>query len=541
MKICVIQPPYSTDFSLAEQYYQWELEQLAACDPSMDLIVLPEACDVPALSPHGEAFIGAVKKYSEPLQKAASETAARCKAVVFLNLTALTPHGYRNTTVGYAPDGTEAGRYYKQHLTPGEVTKRPLDSHYTYEYEEPTVVEIEGLRYGFLTCYDFYFYEQFAHMARKNLDMIIGCSHQRSDTHRALELMSQFLAYNTNSYVVRSSVSMDEGSEIGGGSMVVAPTGEILLNMKSRVGMETVELDPKEKYYKPAGFGNPPAAHYEYIERGRRPWKYRAAGSAVSLPDYLMPYPRVCAHRGFNAVAPENSMPAFGAAVAMGAEEIEFDLWWTKDGEVVSTHDGSLHRVSDGEGKVYDHTYEELLQLDFGKKAGDAFTGLRIVRFEEILRKFSCHVIMNIHLKSLNNTDPIPEEHLKKIIALIDKYDCRPYVYFMSGNDTVLRQCRALAPDITRCTGGGDDRWGIVDRAIRDGSRKVQLFKPYFNQEMIDKAHENGILCNVFWSDDPQEAKEFIEMGIDCILTNDYNRVSQAVERSDPKTWRYKA
>ena len=78
MKICVIQPPYSTDFSLAEQHYQWELEQLAACDPSMDLIVLPEACDVPALSPNGEAFIGAVKKYSEPLQKAASETAARC-------------------------------------------------------------------------------------------------------------------------------------------------------------------------------------------------------------------------------------------------------------------------------------------------------------------------------------------------------------------------------------------------------------------------------------------------------------------------------
>ena len=31
-----------------------------------------------------------------------------------------------------------------------------------------------------------------------------------------------------------------------------------------------------------------------------------------------MPYPRVCAHRGFNTIAPENSLPAFGAAVAMG-------------------------------------------------------------------------------------------------------------------------------------------------------------------------------------------------------------------------------
>ena len=48
--------------------------------------------------------------------------------------------------------------------------------------------------------------------------------------------------------------------------------------------------------------------------------------------DATMPYPRVCAHRGFNTIAPENSLPAYGAAVAMGAEEIEFDLWFTKDG-----------------------------------------------------------------------------------------------------------------------------------------------------------------------------------------------------------------
>ena len=113
--------------------------------------------------------------------------------------------------------------------------------------------------------------------------------------------------------------------------MVVAPTGEVLLNMHSRIGLATVDIDPKNKYYKPAGFGNPPSAHYEYIEKGRRPWKYRPAGSAIVRHDEIMPYPRVCAHRGFNTVAPENSLPAFGAAVAMGAEEIEFDLWFTKE------------------------------------------------------------------------------------------------------------------------------------------------------------------------------------------------------------------
>ena len=53
----------------------------------------------------------------------------------------------------------------------------------------------------------------------------------------------------------------------------------------------------------------------------------------------------------------------------------------------------------------------------------------------------------------------------------------------------------------------------------------------YFNKEMIDKAHENGIRCNVFWSDDPEETKKFIDMGIDTILTNDYNIISGCVER----------
>ena len=47
---------------------------------------------------------------------------------------------------------------------------------------------------------------------------------------------------------------------------------------------------------------------------------------------------------------------------------------------------------------------------------------------------------------------------------------------------------------------------------------------------MIDKAHANGIICNVFWSDDEDEAKNFIEMGIDVILTNDYNRISQVLK-----------
>jgi glycerophosphoryl diester phosphodiesterase len=94
-----------------------------------------------------------------------------------------------------------------------------------------------------------------------------------------------------------------------------------------------------------------------------------------------------------------------------------------------------------------------------------------------------------------------------------------------------IRQFKAYAPDIPVCVGHlwGNEKWRIVDRAIEEGAEKVQLFKPYFNQEMVEKAHAHGIRCNVFWADDIDEAKKYIDMGIDCILTNDYLKVSNAL------------
>ena len=530
MKVCIAQPRYSTDYTRSDELFEKQLELFAQCDESMDIIVFPENGDIPCLAKTKEQAEQSVEKYNARLLQVASETARRCRAILFVNARRKTEKGLRNTTWAFDRSGNVVGQYDKQHLVSSEVSVLQLDSAYSFEFSEPTVIEIEGIRFGFLVCYDFYFYEAFANMARQNLDVIIGCSHQRSDTHEALQIMSQFLAYNTNAYVLRSSVSMDETSNVGGASMVVAPTGEVLCHMKSRVGIETVDIDVTKKYYKPAGFGNPDAAHYEYIEQGRRPWKYRPAGSAIVPSDDRMAYPRICAHRGFNTVAPENSLPAFGAAVALGAEEIEFDLWATKDGEIVSCHDDTLDRVSNGTGKIYEHTYAQLLELDFGAKCGEAFKGLKILKFEEILQKFACHTVMNIHLKTVSNQCEYDRETMRKILALIDKYDCRKHVYFMSGNDHVLELAAEMAPDICRCVGGGDAPWEMVERALKYGCKKIQLFKGYFDQAMIDKARANGIICNVFWSDDVEEAKRYLAMGIDTVLTNDYHTISQIIK-----------
>ena len=536
MKVCVIQPFYSFDEKDTEKCFREMIALLDKCDDSLDLIVLPEYSDIPAAQSSKANFHASIEKRNSEIMERARAAAVRCHAIVFVNAADKCEGGYRNTTHAIDREGNIVGKYFKAHPAPSEVkTERDggneLDVGYSYEYAEPYVCEIEGIRFGFMTCYDFYFYESFAPLARQNVDVIIGCSHQRTDTHEALSIINRFLCYNTNAYLVRASVSLGEESKICGCSSVIAPDGEVLVDMRSEIGLGICEIEPAKKYYKPAGFKGKLKSHYEYIEEGRRPWLYRNGGAGVMCFDKYMKYPRLCAHRGFNTVAPENSMPAFGAAVGLGASEIEFDLWETSDGEIVSCHDITLERVSDGEGKITDHTYAELLQLDFGAKCGEKFRGLKIPTFEEILKTFGGRCIMNIHIKT--TSDVYSDAAMKKIVALVRKYDCEKHVYFMISHDGVIEQFKNYAPDIPICVGHLSSRPDeIVERAIQHGCYKVQLFKGagkrYFDRETVEFAHKNGILCNVFYADDPEEAKMYLDWGIDTILTNDYLAISNA-------------
>ena len=70
---------------------------------------------------------------------------------------------------------------------------------------------------------------------------------------------------------------------------------------------------------------------------------------------------------------------------------------------------------------------------------------------------------------------------------------------------------------------------------------KTCIFQPFYSFNVADidkaekdlikmsKAHEHGIICNVFYADDPEEAKCYRKMGIDCILTNDYLTIRNAL------------
>ena len=540
MKVCVIQPRYCTDHSRTEEFLKWELEALDKCDESMDIIAMPESSDTPCLAHSDAERLQSHALCNKTVLDKAAATAKRCGAIVFINARSVQENGMlRNTTFVFDREGNLAGQYHKQHLTPGECTYKELEHEYTYEHEAPTIIEVEGIRFAFLVCYDAYFYEAFANIARYDPDVVVACSHQRSDTHEALRTMHKFCAYNTNAWVIRASVSMGVDAGVGGTSMVIAPDGTLVKGFNGEVGAFCCDIDPKQHYLKPAGYGGKLDCHHRYVDVGRRPWKYRIGGAAIVPYDEWMGYPRVCAHRGFNTVAPENSLPAYGAAVAMGAEEIEFDLWASKDGVVVSTHDKVLERVSTGEGYVWEKTYAELKQLDFGVKKNEKFAGMRICTFEEILKKFAGQCVMNIHVKNAKDM-VVTEEFVEKVAALIKKYDCERHCYFMSGAPYVLEIMRKVAPQIPRCAGAGSLPYDLVEKALKYDCKKLQIFTPHlpelpenFIEDTCRRAHEHGIRVNICQADKAEKAIEFLEAGCDTILTNDFGLINNVV-----KSWK---
>ena len=371
MKSRVIQPLFAMDEAGLDKSFEWTLKELDRCDPSLDIVVLPEFSEVPGKTSY-EGFLETADKYGPVLLEACERTARRCSTLVFCGAIDTSLDVPRNAIFVFGRDGSLLGKYYKEHLTAGEWQKYGLDKSYTEEWNKPFILDIEGVRYMFLICYDFYFYENYSNIARWKPDVVIGASHQRSDPHHVLDIIDQFCAYHTGAYLVRASVSMGKKSKIGGCSCVVGPDGKILGNLYSKIGRLDVTFDPHKKFLKPAGYGNPPAMHSEYIEIGRRPWKYRPGGSAI-----VPPRSEALAVR---SVVYSNDLGELGAAVAKGVQEIAFDL----------------------------------------DAAGDWEAFLR-----RVMHKLSCHAIMNIRLKGGWSA-----EARARLEDIVFEYDAQNHVYY---------------------------------------------------------------------------------------------------------------
>ena len=139
---------------------------------------------------------------------------------------------------------------------------------------------------------------------------------------------------------------------------------------------------------------------------------YAAQSVLAGDADFSAQKTMIQAHAGASQLAPENTLAAFRAAKAAGADGFETDVRMTKDQCLVIHHDDSIDLTSDGQGNISDMTLAELKQLDFGAWFGPEFEGERILTLEECLSaaKDLDFEIVNLELKPvvINSEDGEP-------------------------------------------------------------------------------------------------------------------------------------
>jgi glycerophosphoryl diester phosphodiesterase len=244
----------------------------------------------------------------------------------------------------------------------------------------------------------------------------------------------------------------------------------------------------------------------------------------------ILPEKGLCAHRGAMRTHPENTIPAFNAAIRAGAHMIEMDVWFTKDNKMVVIHDETVDRTTNGKGKVIDLTLEEIKKLDAGSWKAPQFVGEKIPTLEEVLDIMPYNVWLNIHFKGA-------AESAENVARLLAKKK-RLHQAFLACNTSAAANARNAVPETLICNMERQESPSeYVSQTIRLKTTFIQLNKsdyPEFGAD-VQSLKQNGIKVNYFGTDSPEIIKMLFEVGVDFPLVDDIVNTMNLVRDLDIK------
>ncbi|NFP76155.1 glycerophosphodiester phosphodiesterase [Clostridium argentinense] len=224
------------------------------------------------------------------------------------------------------------------------------------------------------------------------------------------------------------------------------------------------------------------------------------------------------AHRGDSMYYPENTMVAFEKAIEMGCTGIETDVQMTKDGVLVLIHDEYLDRTTNGIGLVKNYTYNELRKLDAGSFKDRAFSKCKIPSIEELIE---CTKNKNIKINfEIKNSIIFYKNIEEKLLFHIMKENIEDKVILSSFNHASMNKCKKLNSNI---------RTGLLfEKKIKDVDEYLYPIKPNalhlpykgLRKELIEKAHKNNLVINIYTVNDVNYMRKLIDMKVDGIITN---------------------
>ena len=226
--------------------------------------------------------------------------------------------------------------------------------------------------------------------------------------------------------------------------------------------------------------------------------------------------PLAFAHRGGAAEGDENTVEAFGRAVAMGYRYVETDVHATADGVPVVFHDPDLMRLTGSPGSVAGLRWADLAALRVGGAGA-------VPRLDDVLGAWP-DIRFNIDVKA--GPAAVPTVEVVRRTGVADR------VLLASFSDRRLAEVRRLAgPGVVTSLGARSVARlrlaSVTGLPVRLPRSVVAAQVPpragpitVVDGRFLAYAHRRGLQVHVWTIDDPAEMHRLLDLGVDGIMTD---------------------
>ncbi|MBQ9921647.1 MAG: hypothetical protein IJO52_05635 [Clostridia bacterium] len=225
-------------------------------------------------------------------------------------------------------------------------------------------------------------------------------------------------------------------------------------------------------------------------------------------------------HRGWASNYPENTMISFIAALELGVDAIEFDVWLTSDKVPVLIHDGNLSRTCGINRHVRDMTLEEVKQAEaaYTAKFGDKYVGMdvRIPTLEELLiycAEYFPNVKLGVEIKEYT------EENCDLTVELLKKYKFFDNCWFYAFNARIIKYLKVQYNG--RTMGYPDFQMAEFMMDSYQYYEEIGLAMNIVKSEILPIYIKKELPMHMFCADNEQDVRLCIDRGADLITAND--------------------
>jgi glycerophosphoryl diester phosphodiesterase len=238
----------------------------------------------------------------------------------------------------------------------------------------------------------------------------------------------------------------------------------------------------------------------------------------------------VIAHRGNSSEAPENTLPSFASAVALGVDLVELDTHASADEIPVVVHDETIDRTTSActlwSGRdipLASKSLADLRQLDAGAWFAPRFATTAIATLDEALAVIQPSSMTLIERK---------QGRVEPILEVLRRHGAMDRVVVQAFDWDFLAQCRRQAPALLiGALGEQEITDEHLDRAVKLGAAVIGWKAGRFTSERISAIHQRGMRAWAWTVNDEPLARRLIAAGIDGLISNFPARM-QAIVRS---------